>query len=130
MNSIRLRSSTIPSIHHTQHHHQRAIIEFIGVLRVLNLFCRLPLPPASFNFLLSRPDTSNQIIELLESLLETILNIFEYSAMTRVIISEGFDTFNLANCALILTLKIIEKFKLSEIDEIILNLFTKIDLEN
>ena len=140
MNSVRLKSSNVHNPHNHNNsnsnntgsssypaHSTRAILEFIGMLRVLNLFCRLPLPPSSFNFLLSHQDTSIQLIELLESFLDFILTVFEYCASTKVIISEGFDTFHLANCSVLLTLKFVDKFKLPEIDEIIKELIDRME---
>lgn len=77
--------------------------EFIGLLRVLNLFYRIPVPQMSFNFLLSRPETSAQIIQLLELIFETNLNIFELTAVLST-------NFNIANISTLLSLKIVENY--------------------
>lgn len=96
--------------------------EFIGLLRVLNLFHRIPIPQNSFNFLLSRPETSTQIIQLLELLFETNLNIFELTAALST-------NFNIANISVLLSLKIIENYGNSqkEIKEIIGKLKNRIN---
>lgn len=101
--------------------------EYLGLLRVLNLFSRLQIPQSSINFLLSRPDTSNQIIELLQLLFENNLNVFELTA-TISSVNKDFSNFNAAAISVLLTLKIVENYSNSfiEIKDLILNIKNKI----
>jgi hypothetical protein len=101
--------------------------EYLGLLRVLNLFSRLPIPQASIYFLLSRQDASNQIIELVEFLFETNLNIFELTA-TISTVNKDFSNFNAAAVSVLLTLKIVEIFANSckEIKDLILNIKSRV----
>ena len=128
LNSEKFKSATVSLTHHRLTLVlNKKLEEFLGLLRVLNLFSRLLIPQTSFNFLLSRPETSNQLIELLELLFETNLNIFELTA-TISTLNKDFSNFNSAAISVLLTLKIVESYRNSckEIKEIILNIKNRI----
>jgi hypothetical protein len=55
----------------------RRLEELFGLLRILNLFLKLPIKQDVFEFLLFKPETSLIIIEFHESFLEITLNVFE-----------------------------------------------------
>lgn len=116
--------------HHKNDRLNRRLEEFMGILRALNLFCRLPFHASAQFFLLSRPETLAQIVELLENLFEANLNIFELTATQTIFINDDFTSFNLTTASILLTLKVFESFAQGaqgkEIREIILNVKNRI----
>ena len=127
LNSNKFKNPNVFLTHRLTLTLNRKLEEFLGLLRVLNLFSRLPVPQNSFNFLLSRSDTFSQIIELLQLLFETNLNIFELTA-TISSLNKDFTNFNAAAISVLLSLKIIENYGNSskEIKEIITAMKSKI----
>ena len=89
----------------------RRLEEFMGLLKVINLFIRLPHQQTVNSFLLSRSDTYPQVIQLLESFLEITLNVFELSTiLSEPEISPEFNGLHVAACYALITAKVIGLF--------------------
>ena len=132
----------------------RRLEGYFGILRILNLFFRLPTPKSVQEFLFSRQETFSQMLLLLQSLLELNLNIFEDVSVifyddSRSASYDGFGSgFGMANkfgtanntqpfdtthenlpiFSILLTLKIIENSSVTnpEIEKVILYLKERI----